>query len=437
MLFAVDVVTTLITPLNDTILFAGVVLKLVPLIVKGVPTAPLVGLKPVKVGEGNTVKLVALLSVIPLTDNEILPVVAPAGTVAVIDVEVEAVTVAITPLKSTSLSDGVVLKLFPVIITEAPTAALAGLNPAIVGVGKTVKFDALNIVTPLTVTEIFPEVAPAGTVVVILLAVDEVTVAIVLLNFTTLLAGFVLKLVPLIMTTAPTAPLIGLKPVMVGDGSTVKLVELVPVTPFTVTVIFPVVAPAGTVAVMLVEVDAVTMATVPLKSTLLLDVVGLKFVPVRLIEAPTAPLTGEKFVIVGVGMMKSDELVPVIPFTVTEIGPVSAPTGTLVVMVLVVDAVTVAVTPLKSTILLAGVALKLKPDIVTVTPYAPLVGVKLVIDGVPKTVKLEALDTVTPLNETEIGPDPAPDGTEVVMLVEVNEVTTAGVPLNSTVGVDI
>jgi hypothetical protein len=63
--------------------------------------------------------------------------------------------------------------------------------------------------------------------------------------------------------------------------------------------------------------------------------------------------------------------------------------------------------------------------------------VKLVIDGVPKTVKLEAVITVTPLNETEMGPEPAPDGTEVVMLVEVNAVTTAGVPLNSTAGVDI
>lgn len=50
---------------------------------------------------------------------------------------------------------------------------------------------------------------------------------------------------------------------------------------------------------------------------------------------------------------------------------------------------------------------------------------------------MEALNTVTPLNETLIGPVPAPVGTLVVMLLELNDVTTAGVPLNSTMGVDI
>jgi len=63
--------------------------------------------------------------------------------------------------------------------------------------------------------------------------------------------------------------------------------------------------------------------------------------------------------------------------------------------------------------------------------------VKLVIEGVPKTTKFELLFTVTPLIVTEIGPDPAPDGTEVEILVKVNDVTTAGMPLNVTTGVPI
>lgn len=50
---------------------------------------------------------------------------------------------------------------------------------------------------------------------------------------------------------------------------------------------------------------------------------------------------------------------------------------------------------------------------------------------------MEELNTVTPLSETLIGPDPAPVGTLVVMLVELNDVTAAGVPLNSTIGVEI
>ena len=40
------------------------------------------------------------------------------------------------------------------------------------------------MVTPLTVTDMLPEVAPAGTVVVMLLVVEAVTVAVTLLNFT-------------------------------------------------------------------------------------------------------------------------------------------------------------------------------------------------------------------------------------------------------------
>lgn len=247
-----------------------------------------------------------------------------------------------------------------------------------------------------------------------------------------------LKFVPVIMTVAPTAPPDGLKPVIVGEGKIVKLVELVPVTPLTVTEIGPVDVPEGTVAVMVVAVDAVTVAATPLKnSTLLLAGVVLKFVPVITIEAPTAALIGLKLVMIGVGTIKFAELVPVIPFTVTDIGPDVAPNGTEVVILVVVDAVTTAAVPLNVTVFSEGVALKLEPVIVTTTPNPPLLGLNPVIEGVPKTVKLLALDTVTPLKETEIGPEPAPDGTEVVMLVLVKELTTALVPLNSTIGSDM
>ena len=56
------------------------------------------------------------------------------------------------------------------------------------------------------------------------------------------------KVVPLIVTVAPTAPLVGVKPVIVGAGMTVKLVALVAVPPGVMTLTGPVVAPVGTVA---------------------------------------------------------------------------------------------------------------------------------------------------------------------------------------------
>ena len=67
--------------------------------------------------------------------------------------------------------------------------------------------------------------------------------------------------------------------------------------------------------------------------------------------------------------------------TVTVIVPVVAPTGTDVVMLVAVLAVTTAVVPLNFTMLLAGVKSKFVPVIVTEVPIGPLVGVKLVIVG--------------------------------------------------------
>ena len=57
-----------------------------------------------------------------------------------------------------------------------------------------------------------------------------------------------LKFVPVMVTVAPTRPLVGVNEEIVGAGGvTVKSPALVAVPPGVVTVIFPVVAPAGTV----------------------------------------------------------------------------------------------------------------------------------------------------------------------------------------------
>lgn len=59
-----------------------------------------------------------------------------------------------------------------------------------------------------------------------------------------------LRLEPLIVTTVPTGPLVGEKLAMEGDGGrTLNELALLPVPPAAVTLIAPVVAPFGTVAV--------------------------------------------------------------------------------------------------------------------------------------------------------------------------------------------
>jgi hypothetical protein len=247
------------TPLNNTI---GDALKLFPLIVIVAPAAPLVGVKLDMLGVGSTEKLDPLLIVIPFTVIKIGPELAPIGTlVAILDV-VEDDTVAAVPLNDTM---GVVIKFVPEIFTGVPTAPLKGVNPVIVGVLSTVKFEPLVIVTPFTVMEIGPVNAFAGTVVVMVVVDDEFTLANIPLNVT---EGAVLKFVPVRVTIAPSEPLDGLNPVKVGVAKTTKLAVLTMVTPLTVTEIFPDVAPAGTVAVILLVVEAVTTAVVLLNFTI-------------------------------------------------------------------------------------------------------------------------------------------------------------------------
>jgi hypothetical protein len=207
---------------------------------------------------------VELVPVIPFTVMDIGPVVAPNGTEVVILVVVELVTTADIPLNVTVFSEGVLLKLVPVIVTATPKPPLFGVKLVMDGVPNTVKLEALDTVTPLSDTEMGPDPAPEGTVVVMVVDVNEVTTASVPLNST---KGLEIKLVPVIVTVAPTPAPDGLKPEMVGEASTVKLLSLKTVTPLTVTDIFPVVALTGTVAVTLVVVDAVTTAIVLLNRT--------------------------------------------------------------------------------------------------------------------------------------------------------------------------
>jgi hypothetical protein len=78
-------------------------------------------------------------------------------------------------------------------------------------------------------------------------------------------------------------------------------VALVAVFPPIVTVIVPLVAPKGTVVVILVGVLAVTTAVVPLNSTILLAGVRSKFVPVIVTGEPIRPDGGVKLAMVGAG----------------------------------------------------------------------------------------------------------------------------------------
>src|SRR5206468_1776206 len=95
-----------------------------------VPTGPLVGEKPVMAGGGMTVNVPLLVAVPPDVVTLIVPVLAPPGTVAVIDVDEFTVKLALVPLKATAVAP---VKLEPEIVTVVPTGPLVGEKPVIVG----------------------------------------------------------------------------------------------------------------------------------------------------------------------------------------------------------------------------------------------------------------------------------------------------------------
>jgi len=143
-----------------------------------------------------------------------------------------------------------------------------------------------------------PVLARLGTGTTMFVALQLVGVAVAPPNGTVLVPCVAPKFAPVIVTAAPTGPEAGFMLVMLGGATTVKLTPLL-ATPATVTTTFPVVAPAGTGATMLVLLQLVGVAGVPLNVTVLVPCVPPKFVPVIVTNAPTGPEVGERLAIVG------------------------------------------------------------------------------------------------------------------------------------------
>ncbi len=154
------------------------VLKFVPVIVITVPTGPKVGVKAVIVGTA-TVKFIQA-GALPLTVRQRGPLVAYDGTMTTSCVAVAEVTpskAVYVPLNVTESSVVVVLKFVPVIVIDAPTTALVGATPVIVGTG-TVKLLLEQPVEPNTVMQTGPVTDPCGTVTTSCVAVAELTAAV-------------------------------------------------------------------------------------------------------------------------------------------------------------------------------------------------------------------------------------------------------------------
>jgi len=133
---------------------------------------------------------------------------------------------------------------------------------------------------------------------------------------------------------------------------------------------------------MLVALQFVGVAVVPLNFTVLVPCVAPKFAPAIVTDVPTSPDVGFRLVMLGAGAVIA-KFTPLLatPPTVTTTLPVVAPVGTGTTMLVALQLVGVPVVPLNFTVLVPCVAPKYVPVIVTDVPATPDVGFRLVMLG--------------------------------------------------------
>jgi hypothetical protein len=423
-------------PLNVTLPFPCDGPKFDPAMTMDDPTAPALGVKDVMLGAAVTVNVTPLLATPPAAVTTTLPVVAPVGTVAVmLDAPQLVIVVALVPLNFTLPFPCDGPKFDPAMTMDDPTAPVLGVKDVMLGAAVTVNVTPLLATPPAAVTTTLPVVAPVGTVAVMLEAPQLViVVALVPLNFTLPFPCDGPKLDPAITIDDPTAPVLGANDVMLGAAVTVNVTPLLATPPAAVTTTLPVVAPVGTVAVILDAPQLViVVALVPLNFTVPFPCDGPKFDPAITIDDPTAPVLGVSDVMLGAAVtVNVTPLLATPPAAVTTTLPVVAPVGTLAVMLVAPQLViVVALVPLNFTLPFPCDGPKFDPAITMEDPTAPVLGVSDVMLGAAVTVKLTPLLAVPTVTTTL--PVVAPVGTVAVMLDAPQLVVVAVVPLNLTV----
>jgi hypothetical protein len=183
-----------------------------------------------------------------------------------------------------------------------------------------------------------------------LVSVQLVGLAATPLKVTVLVPGAAPKFVPLIVTGPPIGPIVVDNAEIVGGCVTVNITPLLNCPP-TDTVTGPLVTPDGTVAMMLVGVQLVEEAEVPLNEIVLVPGVAPKFVPLIVTGLPTPLAAGDSEEIVGGGITVNVAALLLCASTMSRTGPVTAFAGTVKVALVSLQLVANTVAPLKSTML--------------------------------------------------------------------------------------
>jgi hypothetical protein len=185
---------------------------------------------------------------------------------------------------------------------------------------------------------------------------------------------------------------------------------------------------------MLVLLQLVGVAVVPLNVIVLVPWLEPKLLPLMVTDVPTGPPVGFTVVIAGAAVTVKRTPLLAIPLIETTTLPVVAPTGTgtriwVSLQLFVLAARPLNVTPLT---LVPTVGPKLVPLMVTTAPIGPDTGLMLEMFGGGVTVKGRPL-LAKPLTVTTTFPVVAPTGTGTSMLVSLHADGVPPVPLNVTV----
>ena len=241
-----------------------------------------------------TVKYIELLLSPEPVETSNCPEVAPDGIVNSMDVGVQESTVMLVPLSEIALLPCDIPNPDPKIPTCPPIEPVVAVM--LLMTGTIVKVDPL-LVSPDAFTTTLTAPAKAGAGATTLVALQLVGVAAVPPNETVLDPCVAPKFDPLIVTEVPTGPDDGERLLMLGEVTVTFEPLLARLETKTVTL--PLDAPTGTGTTMLVALQLVGVAAVPLNETVLDPCVEPKFVPVIVIETPYAPEVGDKLEMLG------------------------------------------------------------------------------------------------------------------------------------------
>jgi hypothetical protein len=230
------------------------------------------------------------------------------------------------------------------------------------------------------------------------------------------------KFVPLIVTEAPARAALGEMLLILGAGI-VNDVLLLAIPMLVVTTRLPLVASAGTLALMLALLHEVIVAVVPLNFTV--PAAAPKLLPLIATAVPAVPERGVTELTTGGGTTVNVTPLLATPPAVTVTGPVVAPVGTETTIEVSLQLETVAAVPLKLTVPVAMP--NAVPEIVTEVPAAPAVGERLLMLGavaVDVILSVEALErTVTLCRLAAVFCSTMTPRSRSVLAVVVGEVT--------------